>query len=278
MNSTSLISHATPLLAHESSHISAHQSQALLRLVEAAPEVQRLSQFFSWLQSHVQVLLPHGVMACGHYERSERRLHFDVLPCLVLQRPLLDALGDAGSPLLAACVNAWVQGDGHARVIDLARPRSNAFALAADAGLSQLSCHGVARPGRLHELESFFVFAHAEALDEDTLRYVLELLLPQLHAVFGRVRGLVRSQSGKAEGGAEPPRIAGALTGRELQILAGVREGRSNLVIGETLNISALTVKNHVQKILRKLGAANRAQAVAIALAQNLFAGLAESR
>jgi len=32
-----------------------------------------------------------------------------------------------------------------------------------------------------------------------------------------------------------------------------------------------LTVKNHVQKILRKLGAANRAQAVARAMSMNLL-------
>ena len=45
----------------------------------------------------------------------------------------------------------------------------------------------------------------------------------------------------------------------------------SNQQIGEVLGISALTVKNHVQKILRKLNAANRAQAVARAMTMNLL-------
>jgi len=40
------------------------------------------------------------------------------------------------------------------------------------------------------------------------------------------------------------------------------------------LNISPFTVKNHVQKILRKLGAANRAQALACAMNQHLLDGL----
>ena len=41
--------------------------------------------------------------------------------------------------------------------------------------------------------------------------------------------------------------------------------------IGEVLSISPLTVKNHVQKILRKLGASNRAQAVSKALSLGLI-------
>jgi DNA-binding CsgD family transcriptional regulator len=45
----------------------------------------------------------------------------------------------------------------------------------------------------------------------------------------------------------------------------------SNQQIGVKLGISALTVKNHVQKILRKLGASNRAQAVAIAMTQDML-------
>ena len=59
------------------------------------------------------------------------------------------------------------------------------------------------------------------------------------------------------------------ITEREREILVWVRDGLSNQQISEKLGISALTVKNHVQKILRKLGAANRAQAVAKAMSMN---------
>ena len=52
-------------------------------------------------------------------------------------------------------------------------------------------------------------------------------------------------------------------------MLALITRGLSNQQISEKLGISALTVKNHVQKILRKLGAANRAQAVAKAMSMN---------
>ena len=53
----------------------------------------------------------------------------------------------------------------------------------------------------------------------------------------------------------------GQLDGAEL--MAWLAEGRTNLEIAEILDISPYTVKNHVQRIIRKLGAANRTEAVA---------------
>jgi PAS domain S-box-containing protein len=57
------------------------------------------------------------------------------------------------------------------------------------------------------------------------------------------------------------------LTPRQLEILGLVAEGLANAEIGERLFLSESTVKWHVRKILRALGVANRAQAVARYLA-----------
>jgi len=59
----------------------------------------------------------------------------------------------------------------------------------------------------------------------------------------------------------------GILTRRELDVLRLLVAGCSNRELGERLVLSAGTVKFHVNSILRKLGAANRAQAVARYLA-----------
>lgn len=53
------------------------------------------------------------------------------------------------------------------------------------------------------------------------------------------------------------------LTPRQIEILALVAEGLSNTEIASRLFLTESTVKWHVRKILRALGAANRAQAVA---------------
>jgi len=61
------------------------------------------------------------------------------------------------------------------------------------------------------------------------------------------------------------------LTTRELSVLALVAEGQSNRAIGETLELSALTVKSHLARIARKLGTGDRAALVAVALRRGLI-------
>jgi ATP/maltotriose-dependent transcriptional regulator MalT len=57
--------------------------------------------------------------------------------------------------------------------------------------------------------------------------------------------------------------IEDVLSSRERGIVALIAEGRSNREIADALVLSAETVKSHVTRILRKLGAANRMEAVA---------------
>ena len=58
---------------------------------------------------------------------------------------------------------------------------------------------------------------------------------------------------------------------RELEVLTGMSNGRSNAQIGSDLFLSEDTVKTHARRLFRKLGAADRAQAVAIGLRQGLI-------
>lgn len=52
------------------------------------------------------------------------------------------------------------------------------------------------------------------------------------------------------------------LTPRQREVLARLREGKSNKVIARELSMTEATVKVHVRQIMRKFGAANRTQAV----------------
>jgi NarL family two-component system response regulator LiaR len=61
-----------------------------------------------------------------------------------------------------------------------------------------------------------------------------------------------------------------ALTDRQKEVLALVVDGLSNAEIASRLVISIATVRYHVSTILSKLGAANRAEAAALAVKHNL--------
>lgn len=63
-------------------------------------------------------------------------------------------------------------------------------------------------------------------------------------------------------------RVSGAegLSGREVEVLQLVSDGRSNKDIGEALGLSALTVKSHLARIARKLGTGDRAEMVVVAM------------
>lgn len=60
------------------------------------------------------------------------------------------------------------------------------------------------------------------------------------------------------------------LTERELQVLRGMSEGKSNGEIGRSLYLSEDTVKTHARRLFRKLGVGDRAQAVALGFRHGL--------
>ncbi|MGQ0842704.1 MAG: LuxR C-terminal-related transcriptional regulator [Sporichthyaceae bacterium] len=90
--------------------------------------------------------------------------------------------------------------------------------------------------------------------------------LSALRDDLGRIGG-VRPSLAWPDGSAQrilPPEPAGdgGLTRREIEVLQWMARGDTNARIARRLSITEGTVKTHVQAILRKLGAANRAEAV----------------
>ena len=69
----------------------------------------------------------------------------------------------------------------------------------------------------------------------------------------------------------QPSKVGDDLTDRELEVLALLAEGLSNAEIAQQLSISTSTVKHHVRAIRSKLSAANRAEAVSLAMRHDLI-------
>ena len=94
-----------------------------------------------------------------------------------------------------------------------------------------------------------------------------ETLIPTVRRVFAGEK--VLSADIRRQIAANPP--LPQLTQRQIDILDGVTRGLSNVEIAKMLDISAPMVRDHLVVIFRKIGAANRAEAVAIALQKHLL-------
>ena len=97
---------------------------------------------------------------------------------------------------------------------------------------------------------------------ENALHYVARRGLPPVHVHFlGRRNGRHELLCFPEQG---IPRRHG-LTNREKDVLGWLCHGKRNKEIAAILGISEFTARNHVEKILKKLGAENRGSAVAMA-------------
>lgn len=101
----------------------------------------------------------------------------------------------------------------------------------------------------------------AEGLGADPLR---DAVLAMATRAGLRLRGPAPASSGP-----DP------LIPRERSVLALVAEGRTNRQIGQTLFISEKTVSVHLSRVMAKLGAGSRTEAVSIAFGRGLLGGRA---
>ena len=261
--------------AHETAE--SRRAQAIVQVLETSVAVRRKYQFFVWTQGSLQLLLPHQIAICGVYERSRKQVQLEVFNSILIAAPVLAALNDGQSPLMQQIVSAWINHRGRPLVVNLAALTGRVVVAAAqglrDAGFNELLVHGVSRPQRANEIETLFVFASTGVSITPADCTSVDLLMPHLHSTYLRVQSFEREYSKPRAAPVAAPTgyTSASISDREEQVLCWVREGMSNQEIGVQLGISPLTVKNHVQKILRKLGAANRAQAVARAMSMNLL-------
>ncbi|WP_374569276.1 LuxR C-terminal-related transcriptional regulator [Ideonella sp.] len=249
---------------------------AFLRAAEAAHQVGSPQQFFVWLRLHFYRFLPHdlALMRIDAGRHGGRQAH--VLNCVPLPKGVEDELADAGTRLWAALAEAWSQAGERAVQVDLRSPPFAAIGPAqqlSDSGFDHALVHALRHfSGQGEEvLVAFFRQRADDAPMGDNARCALDLWMPYLRFALSRVygggAGAVDARSrGRGEGpGAKP------LTDRELQVLSAVREAKANAQIAVMLGISPLTVKNHLRSIQKKLGARNRAHAVAEAMSRRLI-------
>jgi len=237
--------------------------ETLMLNLDASLRVYQRAHFFSWTQGLLQGLIRHDVLICASRSAEPPCLRADSFSMIAPRQAVFGEMFERDASFARYLVKAWEDrgfrpvicdaGDGPFARGPFAQELQRVRA-------TQILAHGT------HDAQGqttgFYAFICAPGTLGPRHAYLARLLTPFVHSAWVRTEVNGRAKGDDDTGAEEPRRI----TAREQEILRWVSLGKSNAEIGTILDRSPLTVKNHVQKILRKLDVVNRAQAVGKAL------------
>jgi transcriptional regulator EpsA len=239
------------------------QIESIVLNLDASLRVHARAHFFSWSQGLLQSLIRHELLICTLCHGKPPAFRADGFSMTAPDPSTFSDLFLRDTSVAPALLKAWEERRYQPLVVEPASGALPGGAFARELerlGATQLLVHG------LHDSDgraiSLFTFACRPGSVGPRQAYLAQLLVPVLHAAW------VRTQLQRRSDGAAAEKVSGqsVLTVREQDILKWIYLGKSNFEIGAILKISPLTVKNHVQKILRKLNVVNRTQAIGKAL------------
>ncbi len=240
--------------------LSAAEQEYLLRIIEAAVEVRDMRQLFLWSQGQLQALLPHELMVCMQFGPDGTARRIECVHGGVLAAGAMARLCDPGHGLALRIARHFAAAGAKPCTLDASDAAGgilHAFQAELPAtGYDNLLVHG---SGAVAGGATVFALFGLPMKPGPRHAWFLTLLLPHLHLALTRL-----APAALANDGAAWTAPAGrALSPREAEIIGCLREGKRNEEIAAILGISALTVKNHLQRIYKLLGVRNRGEAVA---------------
>jgi transcriptional regulator EpsA len=250
----------------ELDHLPVSVQSQILRVLESSLHVQHRGEFFLWAQGQLQSVVPHGVMVGMTFNSAAEQTHCECLQAVPMQEGLLAQIQQADDGLLTT-IGRLCHATGQ---VSYALPLSDEHKevadpewLALDAQWQQhaLGAAQFVATGDLGVGErAFFALMCQPQAANKTQQLILRILTPQLLVLLWRSRHYAKQET------VVQPEVrldTLGLTGRQLEILHWVKLGKTNNEIAQIVTISELTVKNHLQKVFKRLNVHNRAQAVA---------------
>lgn len=252
----------------QSGPLDAMEMEAIAINLQAAARIHKGYQFFSWTQGLLQSLINHEMLICIAASGEHALARVESFSTSTLDQEFVRQLCHQDILLIQNLIQKWRMNHHEPAIHHVANDAPfTSSALARELkriGSTTILCLGAF--GTDSNLAAFYIFACNEEELTPRRAYIAELLLPFLHAAWVRTR-----VEPAQEGGASLSQDRSQLTQREQEVLKWIYLGKSNIEIGLILGISPLTVKNHVQEILRRLNVLNRAQAVGKALSLHLI-------
>ncbi len=237
--------------------------ETLMLNLDASVRVYERAHFFSWTQGMLQSLLRHEVLICALKSNDPQSMRTESFSMVAPDQAVFGESFLRDASVAPNLVKVWEEREFRPLICDVTQTAlaKGPFAQELEkVRATQILAHGT------HDVEgrvtSFFAFAGRPGTYGPRHAYLARLVVPFLQAAWVRseVNGRTKCNDTVVS------ETAKKITSREQEILKWVYFGKSNFEIGAILDISPLTVKNHVQKILRKLDVVNRAQAVGKAL------------
>jgi len=237
--------------------------------LRGALSIRQRSELFMWSQGALQSCVPHTLLACSLFDAQGQVVHHDSFYSSLIDAKTLNAATAAeGGLAVDLAMHCHQQGHGALYLDSSPAPEDAPAAASAPAALQQRCTQWALGPALVvstgavpGSLSSSFVFFRLATPTQPLHLDLAAALLPQLHMA------LCRSWAGKANAELRLVDDTWALTHRQLEILNWVQQGKTNFEIAIILNVSPLTVKNHLQKLFKRLDVHNRTQAVAKVMA-----------
>ncbi len=245
---------------------------SLVRVIQQSLGLQTQTDVFLWLHGEMQRFLPHETLVVAWGDFSQGLIHVDVISAVPgVCTPQLEGVAMRG--LVRRLFESWLQYDCKPLVLE----SGEGFRAPDDSGgrcfptrslmqMRSVVIHGI-RDQRGGQDCAYFAFGKNPVRDPANARSMIEVLIPYIDNSLRWVQELPEQKMPTpqtVESSAESVESDGlGLSMREIEIMEWVRKGKTNQEIGMILSISVFTVKNHLQRVFRKLNVLNRAQAVA---------------
>lgn len=239
------------------------------RVVKYSVDVRSHFDVLVWLQGDMQRFLPHDILIAAWGDFNDGAVQYDIISTMAGVRSK-SANPETIKPLLLQLFARWSEfgrkpftfnaGEGGFLLED------TGVKCALGEALKKMHCaivHGINDERGSHDC-LYVAFSTREYFSEP-VRDAMAMVLPYIDTALRQVSHLPHQSQLQPNPSSDPARLltqVHELSDRETEVLCWVALGKTNPEIGSILSISSFTVKNHMQRVFKKLDVSNRAQAV----------------